>query len=305
MLSGAGHAAAGASAAAVAAEQAALPPTLETSSLLKDGDTVTGIVLVFSKPLDPATAQVVYNYQVTKSMTGIPFPTITAAVYDASRDSVTLMLAQPFTLPRTSPGQDVFTVFIPPFPSITDASGQSLIAGTYGQPGSILCNVPAQGTAPNPLVNTYSQARLNAVVSKIVAKRSLATANAAHTLHLAGTVHGTYTSEPGFLGPDTTTVWSGSISPLGRVASSDNFGSPAIAPNAQLASQGGFRQFRNKRGSLELNFYNLRWANSHSVVGDYSIFLGTGAYAGAVGSGHVQVTWKGTVLGGKVTDVYS
>ena len=76
VLSGAGHAAAGASAAAVAAEQSALPPTLEESYLLKNGDTVTGLVMVFSKPLDPATAQDVNNYKVQPDIAGIPTETI-------------------------------------------------------------------------------------------------------------------------------------------------------------------------------------------------------------------------------------
>src|SRR5262249_49609871 len=50
------------------------------------------------------------------SIPGIPIPTITSAIYNASQDSVTLMLAQPFTIPQiaTLPGppqpQDVLSV---------------------------------------------------------------------------------------------------------------------------------------------------------------------------------------------------
>ena len=37
---------------------------LEESHLLRNGNTVTGLVMTFSKPLDPATAQDLENYQV-------------------------------------------------------------------------------------------------------------------------------------------------------------------------------------------------------------------------------------------------
>jgi hypothetical protein len=314
VLSGAGHAAADASAAAVAAEQAALPPALESSSLLKNGDTVTGVVLVFSKPLNPATAQDVNNYQVEGSIAGIPTPTITSAIYNASQDSVTLMLAQPFTIPHiaTLPGlpqpQDVLSVTVPQQPSkITDTSGQPLVSGTGGMLGNFLCDVPAQGTLPNPLIGgRFSQARLNAFVSKVVAARSTAATNAASSLHLSGTIHAVYYPMPTFAGYMTQTNASGSISPLGHVMENVYDGSPGfVDPNSQGESLDQMQGFHNKLGALTLSLHNMQWVNSHDAVGDYTISSGTGAYIGAVGSGHVQVTWKGNLSRGKVTEVYS
>jgi hypothetical protein len=332
VLSGAGHAAAGASA-AVAAEQAALPPTLETSSLLKNGDLVTGVVMVFSKPLNPATAQDVNNYQVEGSIAGIPTPTITSAIYNASQDSVTLMLAQPFTIPHiaTLPGlpqpQDVLSVTVPQQPSkITDTSGQPLVSGTGGMLGDFLCDVPAQGTLPNPLiVGRFSQSRLNAFVSKLVAVQSIATTNAAHPIHLTGTIHGTYYAQAeygiGGAAYQMETKGAGSISPLGRVTDGID-GSPYFDKNSPAESfQYQERVIRNKLGTLTVAYNNLQWATSHSLVGNYTIggdggisalvggavvnARGTGAYAGAVGSGHVRVTWTGTRFRGNVTEIYS
>ena len=44
---------------------AVAPPMLEESHLLRNGKTVTGLVMTFSKPLDPATAQDLKNYNVS------------------------------------------------------------------------------------------------------------------------------------------------------------------------------------------------------------------------------------------------
>ena len=44
---------------------AVAPPMLEESHLLRNGNTVTGLVMTFSKPLDPATAQDLKNYHVS------------------------------------------------------------------------------------------------------------------------------------------------------------------------------------------------------------------------------------------------
>src|SRR4051794_30978564 len=140
VLSGASHAAAviahqHAVGAATAKETALLPPAMIKSYFQQSGDTVTGLVMVFSKPLDPATAQNVNNYQISGSLktptsyTGFPVGA-SAAVYDPSQDSVTLVLAQPFKL-SPAPIKDDFSVGLTPGSTLTDTSGNVLI---YGKP---------------------------------------------------------------------------------------------------------------------------------------------------------------------------
>jgi hypothetical protein len=90
--------------------------------------------------------------------------------------------------------------------------------------------------------------------------------------------------------------------------SGDEGSTPVFVPNSQgiasLSTARPERFFRNKRGTLIVGLSNLQWVNSHEVVGNYGV-SGTGAYFGVAGSGHVQVTWTGNYLSGKVTDVYS
>jgi hypothetical protein len=85
--------------AALAAAATSAPPKLVESHLLRDGNTVTGLVMTFSKPLDPATAQDVGNYTLIPSGPAEGNGAVTAAVYDAANDSVTLVLAQAVTIP--------------------------------------------------------------------------------------------------------------------------------------------------------------------------------------------------------------
>src|SRR5262249_19463130 len=83
---------------------AVAPPMLEKSHLLRTGNTVTGLVMTFSKPLDPATAQDLKNYQVSPTTRAAGDGTVSAAVYNPGQDSVTLILAQPVRLKPTSRG---------------------------------------------------------------------------------------------------------------------------------------------------------------------------------------------------------
>ncbi len=83
---------------------AVAPPMLEESHLLRHGNTVTGLVMTFSKPLDPATAQDLKNYDVSPQTRAAGDGTVSAAVYNPGQDAVTLILAQPVTLKRKQGG---------------------------------------------------------------------------------------------------------------------------------------------------------------------------------------------------------
>ncbi len=83
---------------------AVAPPMLEESHLLRSGNTVTGLVMTFSKPLDPATAQDLKNYVVSPETRAAGDGTVSAAVYNPGQDAVTLILAQPVTLKRKQGG---------------------------------------------------------------------------------------------------------------------------------------------------------------------------------------------------------
>jgi hypothetical protein len=140
------------------------------SHLLRHQDTVRGLVMTFSKPMDPVTAQDLSNYEVFPQFAAVghgaitaigrPAP-VTAAVYDPTHDSVTLILSPPLTIrPRrgTAAGSDVFVVQGPSNPpnlyvsGITDSSGQALDSNGDGQPdGRLLAYFKAQGSSPNPL----------------------------------------------------------------------------------------------------------------------------------------------------------
>jgi len=310
VLSGGPHAAV----AATAAEQAALlPPTLEESYLLRNGDTVTGLVMIFSKPLDPATAQDTKNYQLQPSVAVAANNAISAAVYNPSQDSVTLMLAQPFTLKPTASLLDVFMVDVTPGSTITDTSGHTLVSGFDEYPGMLLADFVSQGPQPNPLFHTYVQSRINKELAPMARAASTQAANAANPIHLTGTIHGTYspvalwgTMEGGFSvrSTETVTKGAGSISPLGQVTDW-----VTVSPFFDLKIQGRSfqnqgRTFQTKQGKVFLRF-DLQWAGTSSLEGEYTITGGTGAYAGETGSGHVQITWTGSNSRGKVTEIYS
>jgi hypothetical protein len=141
----------------VATQPAVLaPPMLEESHLLRNGNSVTGLVMTFSKPLDPATAQDLKNYQVFPQTRAAGDGTVSAAVYNPAQDSVTLILAQPVTLKPSSRG----VLFVVNNPSsdgksestITDTSGQALQSTGDGQPdGVLLAQFKARGSSPGPL----------------------------------------------------------------------------------------------------------------------------------------------------------
>ena len=140
-----------------AAQQAAVePPMLEESHLLRNGNTVTGLVMTFSKPLDPATAQDLENYQVHPRTEAAGNGAVSAAVYNPVQDSVTLILAQPVTLKPASRGV-LFEVNNldsngQSESTITDTSGQALQSTGDGQPdGVLLAQFKARGSSPNPL----------------------------------------------------------------------------------------------------------------------------------------------------------
>jgi hypothetical protein len=155
-----------------AAQQAAVaPPMLEESHLLRSGNTVTGLVMTFSKPLDPATAQDLKNYQVYPRTEAAGNGTVSAAVYNPAQDSVTLILAQPVTLKPASRGV-LFAVKNPDSngeseSTITDTSGQALQSTGDGQPdGLLLAQFKARGSSPNPLSLASRLARAREVPHK-------------------------------------------------------------------------------------------------------------------------------------------
>ena len=150
---------------------AVAPPMLEKSHLLRNGNTVTGLVMTFSKPLDPATAQDLNNYHVSPQTRAAGDGTVSAAVYNPGQDAVTLILAQPVTLKRASRG--VLFEVNNPFSNgesestITDTSGQALQSTGDGQPdGRLFAQFKARGSSPNPLSIASRLARARAVHSK-------------------------------------------------------------------------------------------------------------------------------------------
>jgi hypothetical protein len=152
---------------------------LMESHLLRHGNTVTGLVMTFSKPLDPATAQDLGNYAVIPQGPGAGDGAVTAAVYDAARDSVTLILAQPVTIRPRQGLAAGFAEFVVEDPSganggyatgITDTSGQALDSNGDGLPdGRLLAEFKARGSFLNVLSGAYDwaeQARLSAMADK-------------------------------------------------------------------------------------------------------------------------------------------
>ncbi len=150
---------------------AVAPPMLEKSHLLRNGNTVTGLVMTFSKPLDPATAQDLKNYQVHPRTEAAGNGAVSAAVYNPAQDSVTLILAQPVTLKPASRGV-LFEVNNPNSngqseSTITDTSGQALQSTGDGQPdGRLFAQFKARGSTPNPLSLASRLARWRAVSHK-------------------------------------------------------------------------------------------------------------------------------------------
>lgn len=319
VLSGITHSAAvtaqsSAVAAAVTQEAALLPPTMIKSYLQLDGDKVTGLVMVFSKPLAPATAQDVNNYSVTDWIPGKGASAISSAVYNPSQYSVTLMLAQPFTLPPSARAADVFTVYGTEASTtkalsvgITDTSGQPIFTGAGGLELAVMS---PKGPQPNPFFRTFDQSRINALVSRVTNAEAFAAAQdvAAHrqTHPLTGTIYGTYATHSSWgsampnlwvpvLYPSIDTKGAGLISQLGHVTD----GVSGEAPYQQFQS----RAFKSKQGVFRVS-YDLQWASAHSFEGMYRVY-GTGATAGLTGSGHVLITWTGSLSRGKFTEVYS
>lgn len=135
--------------------RAVAPPMLDKSHLLRNGNTVTGLVMTFSKPLNPATALDLKNYVVSPQTQAAGDGTVSAAVYNPGQDSVTLILAQPVTLKPTSRGV-LFEVSNPDSngkseSTITDTSGQALQSTGDGQPdGLLFAQFKARGSTPNP-----------------------------------------------------------------------------------------------------------------------------------------------------------
>ena len=135
--------------------QAVAPPMLDKSHLLRNGNTVTGLVMTFSKPLDPTTAQDLKNYVVSPQTQAAGDGTVSAAVYNPGQDSVTLILAQPVTLKPASRGV-LFEVNNPysngkSALTITDTSGQALQSTGNGQPdGLLFAQFKARGSSLNP-----------------------------------------------------------------------------------------------------------------------------------------------------------
>ena len=158
---------------------AVAPPMLEESHLLRDGNTVTGLVMTFSKPLDPATAQDLKNYDVSPQTRDAGDGTVSAAVYNPGQDAVTLILAQPVTLKRASRG--VLFEVNNPYSSdgesaltITDTSGQALQSTGDGQPdGRLFAQFKARGSSPNPLSIASRLARGAGVSTQIRQSRRL------------------------------------------------------------------------------------------------------------------------------------
>jgi hypothetical protein len=155
-----------------AAQQAAVaPPMLKESHLLRNGNTVTGLVMTFSKPLDPATAQDLQNYHVSPLTRAAGDGTVSAAVYNPAQDSITLILAQPLTLEPASRGV-LFEVNNPysngeSASTITDTSGQALQSTGDGQPdGRLFAQFKARGSSPNPLSIASRLARAREIQHK-------------------------------------------------------------------------------------------------------------------------------------------
>jgi hypothetical protein len=150
---------------------AVAPPMLKESHLVRNGNTVTGLVMTFSKPLDPATAQDLQNYDVSPLTRAAGDGTVSAAVYNPGQDSVTLILAQPVMLKRGSRGV-LFEVNNPysndeSASTITDTSGQALQSTGDGQPdGRLYAQFKARGSSPNPLSIASRLARARAAQSK-------------------------------------------------------------------------------------------------------------------------------------------
>jgi hypothetical protein len=90
---------------------AVAPPMLEESHLLRNGNTVTGLVMTFSKPLDPATVQDLENYDVSSQTRAAGDGTVSATVYNPGQDAVTLIPAQPKRGERESSGRRFKTNF--------------------------------------------------------------------------------------------------------------------------------------------------------------------------------------------------
>lgn len=151
--------------------RAIAPPMLEESHLLRHGNTVTGLVMTFSRPLDPATAQDLKNYRVSPQTPAAGDGTVSAAVYSPGQHAVTLILAQPVTLKRASRGV-LFEVNNPyadggSESTITDTSGQALQSTGDGQPdGRLFAQFKARGSSPNPLSIASRLARARAVQHK-------------------------------------------------------------------------------------------------------------------------------------------
>jgi hypothetical protein len=315
---GAAHASAAVpveSASEVAAEQALLPPTLEESYCILNGNSITGLVMIFSKPLDPTTATNLNNYQVIDAL-----PTndgISSAVYNPSLNSVTLTLAQPFpVLPTTN--YDVLSVDVTTeawlneasskaptaasTSSITDPSGQPLVLDAY-----VLANFNPQGPMPNPLFNTYVQSQINEDLSRIAPIADEAAFNQANPIHLTGTIHGSYSTynewAPGGEGlpnsatPATVTKGTGSISPLGHVTDSVN-SSPFFRGDLH-------RAFHTKEGTVMVSLNDARRTGTDTLEATFTIEGGTGQCAGEAGSGNVLIKWTGSSTRGKFTEIYS
>ena len=144
---------------------------MEESHLLRNGNTVTGLVMTFSKPLDPATAQDLRNYQVSPQTGAAGDGTVSAAVYNPGKDSVTLILAQPVTLKPASRGV-LFEVNNPysngkSESTITDTSGQALQSTGDGQPdGLLFAQFKARGSWRNPFSIASRLARAREVQHK-------------------------------------------------------------------------------------------------------------------------------------------
>jgi hypothetical protein len=150
---------------------AVAPPMQRESHLLRDGNTVTGLVMTFSKPLDPATAQDLKNYHVSPLTPAAGDSTVSAVVYNPGQDAVTLILAQPVTLKRATRGV-LFEVNNPDSngeseSTITDTSRQALQSTGGGQPdGRLFAQFKARGSSPNPLSIASRLARARAVQHK-------------------------------------------------------------------------------------------------------------------------------------------
>jgi hypothetical protein len=192
--------------------------------------------------------------------------------------------------------------------TITDTSGNALVYGLDDRPAMLLAEFVSQGPQPNPFFGTYVQSHINSELSRLANVASTAAANAGKPIHLTGTIRGTYfptalwstnwTGGPVATSTITETNGAGSISPLGHVTYSG-----AMSPFADLKDQG--RTFDTKQGQVGVDFDDLQRAGTRSLEGEYTIDGGSGAYSRETGSGHVQITWTGSISRGKITEVYS